>query len=90
MTVLTSMSREQFKDLLSEVMLGIIYERNISTSELNTHPANEPMVDVREASKITGLAVNTLYGKTHHKTIPHYKKGKQIYFRPSELLSWFA
>ncbi len=90
MTVPTSMNREQFKDFLAEVILGIMSEDNNSTSEPNTHPANEPMVGVRGASKITGLAVNTLYEKTHHKTIPHYKKGKRIYFRPSELLSWFA
>jgi len=57
-------------------------------SSLAADPDNEPMVNVKEAARITGLAINTIYDKTHRRGIPFYKKGKRIYFRESELLAW--
>jgi len=56
----------------------------------HTNPEDEPMVGIAEAAKITGLAVNTIYDKTYHRDIPHYKKGKRVYFRPSELIAWIG
>ncbi len=34
--------------------------------------------------------MNTIYDKSHRREIPNYKKGKRLYFQPSELLPWIA
>lgn len=43
---------------------------------------------IQEASQLTRLAVATIYIKCSQKTIPHYKKGKFLYFKKSELENW--
>lgn len=85
LTFLTSMNPNQLKDLLTEIVREVFRENQLTST---TNPENEAMVSIQEAAKITGLAVNTLYDKTHQRAVPHYKKGKRIYFRPSELLAW--
>ncbi len=45
-------------------------------------------MNVKEASAFLNLAVTTLYEKTSERTIPHYKNGKKITFRRSELIEW--
>ena len=46
------------------------------------------LINVQEAAALLNLAVNTLYEKTSEKLIPHYKHGKKIMFKKSELLAW--
>ncbi len=84
---ITQMTKEELKAFL----LGIFKEALADGGDGKaSDPANEQMVSVAEAAKITGLAVNTIYDKSHRREIPHYKKGKRLYFRPSELLAWIA
>ncbi len=84
---ITQMTKEELKAFL----LGIVKEA-MADGGVGKAPdtANEQMVSVAEAAKITGLAMNTLYDKTHRREIPHYKKGKRLYFRPAELIAWIA
>ncbi len=92
LTLFTSMNREQLKALLSETIKEVLAE-GIDSNALKsraTHSDQERMIDVAEAAVITGLAVNTIYDKTHRREIPFYKKGKRIYFRESELLAWIG
>ena len=92
LTFLSSMSREELKEFIG----GIVREALTAIPGLKPqaavshNPAEEPLVSVAEAARITGLAVNTLYDKTYQRAIPHYKKGKRVYFRPSELVAWIA
>jgi excisionase family DNA binding protein len=81
---------DKFKEYVAEIVRQVLSENPVpmSWNTASADPANEPMVTVGEAAKITNLAVNTLYDKTQAKAIPHYKMGKRLYFRPSELLAW--
>jgi excisionase family DNA binding protein len=92
LTFLSSMTRDQLKEFFASIMREVIGEGQKAKGWKGAveDPDNEPMVPIREAAKITGLAVNTLYEKTHLKLIPHYKKGKRLYFRPSQLLAWIG
>jgi predicted DNA-binding transcriptional regulator AlpA len=40
------------------------------------------------AMEVTGLAKPSIYGLIWRKEIPHYKKGKRLYFSKIELLNW--
>ena len=40
------------------------------------------------AVEVTGLAKGTVYNLVAERKIPHYKRGKRIYFNRQELLNW--
>lgn len=45
-------------------------------------------LDVDQAAKFLGIAKATLYGKCCKLLIPHFKKGKKLYFNKTELTDW--
>ncbi len=49
---------------------------------------NEPLVDITEIEKATGLPRSWLYAQTAAGRIPHLKLGKYLRFRPSEVQRW--
>src|SRR5690606_34812783 len=40
------------------------------------------------AERITGLKKSTIYNLVQQRKIPHYKRGKRLYFDQKELLDW--
>jgi excisionase family DNA binding protein len=48
------------------------------------------VLDIDEASMLTGLSKQTLYSMCRDRAIPHYKSkgGKKSYFKKSELTEW--
>jgi excisionase family DNA binding protein len=82
--------RENLKRYFADLFREIVGTNINAKNKGGGNPDEEPLVSVAEAAKITGLAVNTLYDKTYQRAIPHYKKGKRVYFRVSELVAWIA
>lgn len=75
-------SRDEFKSMLKEALREILIEDKIETSNDGT------LINIQEAAALLNLAVATIYEKTSEKLIPHYKHGKKIMFKKSELLAW--
>lgn len=50
--------------------------------------ATKEILSIDEAAEYTGFAKQTLYTFTSQRTIPHFKRGKNILFKRSELESW--
>ena len=75
-------SRDEFKSLLKETLKEILAEDKVTTENQST------LINIQEAAALLNLAVNTIYEKTSEKIIPHYKHGKKIMFKKSELLAW--
>ena len=75
-------SRDEFKSLLKETLREILSEDKIVTQNEST------LINIQEAAALLNLAVATIYEKTSEKLIPHYKHGKKIMFKKSELLAW--
>lgn len=75
-------SRSELKLVLKEVMEEIISEDKMGRGNDST------LINIQEAAALLNLAVTTLYEKTSGKSIPHYKHGKKIMFKKSELLAW--
>lgn len=48
----------------------------------------DDIIDFNGALKLTGYAAPTLYAKTGKGEIPHFKKGRKLFFRKSELIEW--
>ena len=52
--------------------------------------ANRNVFGVSEAAVFLGLSTARVYHLTAAKEIPHYKKGKSVYFRRDELEKWMT
>lgn len=48
------------------------------------------VLDIEEASLLTGYRVKGLYTLTSEKRIPHYKRNGKLYFKKSELEAWLT
>ncbi len=78
------------KDLthLIEASLRKILKEELENANPSQQVAQNEIVFLAEAIEITGLAKPTLYAKTSKNEIPHYKRGRKLYFKRSELLLW--
>lgn len=73
---------------LIENAVEVAVQRQFSLPlKLDTNPASE-ILDIEACSILTGLKKPTIYTKTSTKSIPHYRKGKRLYFIRSEIESW--
>ena len=79
---------QEITDRLIRLETGI----NELKAEAKTPHSNTPDTDlpinIKEAAKITGLAIPTLYTKISRRTIPSHRQAGRIYFFKSELLDW--
>ncbi len=57
-------------------------------SHSNHTGASKEILNIEEAAEFTGLAKQTLYSFTSQRTIPHFKRGKGVKFRRTELEIW--
>jgi excisionase family DNA binding protein len=80
---LTSLNEEEFKIFLKQAISEIIGDGLMQSK--NYVPE---ILDVKQAADFLRLKITTLYEKTSEKTIPHFKKGKKLYFKRDELESW--
>jgi excisionase family DNA binding protein len=54
----------------------------------NQRPATDSTDGIELAVEVTGLAKGTVYNLVAERKIPHYKRGKRIYFNRHELQNW--
>lgn len=53
-----------------------------------SRPHEKEIMNVKEVAVFLDLAESTIYRHTHMNTLPHYKKGKKLYFKRSEIEAW--
>ena len=46
------------------------------------------IIEINAAGKIVNLAPATIYNKVNKKEIPHFKKGKKLFFSKAALIAW--
>ncbi|MBC7523673.1 MAG: helix-turn-helix domain-containing protein [Flavobacterium sp.] len=51
-------------------------------------PDSNQIMNISEVATYIKVAKTTIYGMTHRNTIPHYKNGKKLYFKKSEIDKW--
>lgn len=74
-------NKDQLKEVVREVLEEFFRERNATSTE-------HELMDVKQVSVLLNLARATVYEKTSLRVLPHYKKGKKILFKRSEILAW--
>ena len=81
--ILTTISKQEIKQLIEGAVQKVILENpNLAGAQ------NSSFMDVTQAAEFLGIAKATLYGKCCNLLIPHFKKGKKLYFDRAELLDW--
>ena len=73
---------------LIESSIRKIFKEELKNANSSQQVFKNEIVFLDEAIVITGLAKPTLYAKTSKNEIPHYKRGRKLYFKRSELLAW--
>ena len=64
-------------------------QEKLISSQVVTHKNNESeIMTIDEASALLSIAKPTIYGYTSSRNIPHFKKGKRLYFIKEDLLKW--
>jgi excisionase family DNA binding protein len=59
--------------------------------EKGTERTHESRIfDIDEAAKFCSLSKATLYNKVSKLEIPHFKKGKRLYFSEDDLKNWIG
>ena len=48
----------------------------------------KPIFNTDELSEFTGISKSTIYKFTSQKMIPHYVRGKFLYFDKKEIIKW--
>lgn len=84
-TFLISLTEQEFKEFLKPAIREVIQE------DLHKQKSATPdILNIKEAANFLKLKITTLYEKTSHKLIPHFKKGNKLYFNRAELQDWIS
>lgn len=57
-------------------------------SQANKSQSYNEIMTVDEAAAFLSLSKHAIYHKTSTREIPHFKKGKRVYFNRQALLAW--
>lgn len=79
-------SSQELENLITKVVNQAL-DKKEPQPFLDLKPAKE-IIGIDEAIELLGIAKPTIYTKTSKGEIPHFKRGKKLYFRRSELLAW--
>jgi excisionase family DNA binding protein len=55
---------------------------------INVEKNEKEIMTIDEAADLLCLAKPTLYGLTSTRKLPHFKKGKRLYFIKADLVKW--
>lgn len=77
-----SLSVEEYIALNQEILSGL------QNPEPGTKKSSPEIMNIDEAAAFLKMAKQTVYSKTSQRTLPYFKRGKRVFFRKEELLSW--
>lgn len=83
---------EAAREFLQSVVKDSIKEElQLIRKEMTQQPKQEQekeIMFVKDAAAFLNRAVSTIYSLVQKGELPHYKRGRQLIFRRSELVSW--
>ena len=81
--IITTISKKEIQKFIENAVETAILQK--SRTDKNQ---TDVFLDVDQAATFLGIAKATLYGKCSKLLIPHFKKGKKLYFHQSELMDY--
>ena len=53
-------------------------------------PISPEILNTEQAAAFNSISMSTLYKYTSTRQIPHFKRGKRIFFKKAELIEWMT
>lgn len=79
--ILTSINKEEITQLVTDAVKSVLSNKAEDHNDYQ-------FLNVGQACEFLGIAKPTLYTKCSKQIIPHFKKGKKLYFHKAELIAW--
>lgn len=74
-----------------EIILEKLNNIEKAIEKLNIKPnSDDDFMNIEQAASFVGLSKATVYGLTHVRKIPHFKVGKRLYFKKSDIVNWIT
>lgn len=73
---------------IEDLLKKMIKDDNRTAVLLN--PTVPDVLNLNQAAEYISLTKSAIYKKTSDRTIPHFKQGKKLYFKHSELNEWLT
>jgi excisionase family DNA binding protein len=81
--IITTLTKTEIQQLVESAV-----EKALNQKSSKKKNDQDSFLGVDEAASYLGIAKATLYGKCSKLLIPHFKQGKKLYFRQSELIKY--
>ncbi|AYD49083.1 MAG TPA: helix-turn-helix domain-containing protein [Arachidicoccus soli] len=81
--IIISVDKAELENLISHAIVAAFDKAGVSKQR-----ETESILDIDGVQKYLSMKRSSIYQKTHKKEIPHYKKGKALYFLKEELDQW--
>lgn len=81
--IITTITKTEIQQLMENAV-----EKALSQKSSKRENQTDAFLGVDEAASFLGIAKATLYGKCSKLLVPHFKQGKKLYFRQSELAKY--
>ena len=80
--IFTTFSKDEIRTLIENAVKTALDQKIIDRDNVDS------ILDADQAAAFIGIAKPTLYRKCSEKHIPHFKKGRKLYFDKMELIEW--
>ena len=81
--IITTITKTEIQQLIESAVVKALDQKSLKKKS-----NQDSFLGVDEAALFLGIAKATLYGKCSKLLVPHFKKGKKLYFDKAELLDW--
>lgn len=78
--ILITLSTDELRKLIDESV-----SKAMQAVIGNDRSNEKEIMDLKEVAAFLKVSKDTIYRRTHEKTIPHYKKGGKLYFNRSQI-----
>jgi excisionase family DNA binding protein len=82
-------TEEELEYIIRKVLTGIL-SPIMTNGILGTLTPEPEIMTITQASAFLSIAKQTLYHYTSTRAIPHFKRGKKLYFKKHELIEWLT
>ena len=81
--IITTITKTEIQQLVEGAV-----QKALDQKSSKNRSDQDVFLGVEEAATFLGIAKATLYGKCSKLLVPHFKQGKKLYFRQSELAKY--
>ncbi len=77
-----------FEILIENCIRRVLEEKTEKEKVSSSKESLNRIIDIEQTADFLNLAKATIYGLVHRNKIPHFKQGKKLRFKKSDLMAW--